>query len=766
MKARQYARLLAALVVLAGPVAGSGTAAADGPTDITATVLAGRDVMLNGDSVINLPAGTSTYTGVLSGTGTLRVRGNGVLILTKDSDFQLPESRRRQTVSVTPGSPAFTTVTNPDPPAVIVEAGATLQYGTGSGPAGVIGHYPYQTPGFQLNADNIQVDGTLRLSAVRQLNLGTISGSGLLTQPRFLWGDLDLAGTHPFSGLIDNGTGMHFGKAEYPLELPNVRKVLNQGSAIVSAMTNRTLTLRQDFYQRQYGSDINFHTWRDGKVVMTGVYSYSDQGPDTDPSLSDPAVNLRKIPHDLNTRGINIEGAHVQWGDGSTARFFLPATAANSYINLHANQHGNGSLAFDYNGPVTLGTPISGGQFHQSLDTPATGTVTLNPTPGNAVTFAAPQNYHGTTAIGRGATLLLGTGAAGADGALLSGPDDRITDDGALVTRNATTAVTLANISGAGSFTQSGPAAVTLTGGLSYTGRTTVAGGVLALAGGTLRASEGIGLTGPKAVLDLTKAGEQTVRNLSGVAGATVTAGRLTLDNSQDTEYAGGLVATGPVTKTGGSALTLSGPGRSTGWEVAAGTVRMAAATLTGDAQVRSGTTFGGTGVVKGALGNAGTVAATSVTVEGDYHQDPAGRLSLGGPAALRVTGQVTLAGKLTLDAFSGSGLTLIDHTGAGPVSGTFTDLPEGAEVKAVGRTYRISYRGGDGNDVVLVTGPAAATATGDSAAGVAAPVVADRGGPSLLGWAAGAVCTVLVAVLLLLRRRRRRPARRSHRRR
>ena len=61
-----------------------------------------------------------------------------------------------------------------------------------------------------------------------------------------------------------------------------------------------------------------------------------------------------------------------------------------------------------------------------------------------------------------------------------------------------------------------------------------------------------------------------------------------------------------------------------------------------------------------------------------------------------------------------------IDHTGKAKTKGTFKGLKENAKVK-VGRTeYRISYRGGDGNDVVLTaisaTTPALEGTPGDDA--------------------------------------------------
>lgn len=223
-----------AFLVTAPPSFGSVRAAASeaGGRDATADVLADRDVTLTGDTVVTVPSGTTTYDGVFRGRGTLTVRGGGTLILTKDSDFTLPAARQRQKVTTQGGNHPYTTVSDPDPPAITVERGATLQYGTGGG-TGLIGHFPYSTPGYQLNQLNVRVDGTLRLSLTRTFNIGTISGSGLVTQPRDMWGTLDLAGTHPFSGVIDNGTGMAVGRPEYPVALPNARAILNQGSWII-----------------------------------------------------------------------------------------------------------------------------------------------------------------------------------------------------------------------------------------------------------------------------------------------------------------------------------------------------------------------------------------------------------------------------------------------------------------------------------------------------------------------------------------------------
>ncbi|MFD5465075.1 autotransporter [Kitasatospora sp. NPDC127059] len=536
-------------------LAPSAAHAADG--DITASILANTDVVLGGNAVVNVPPGTHTYSGVISGQGSLRISGTGTLVLTKDSTFTLPGSQQGQSVSTPGGNHPYVLVANPDRPAITVDAGATLQYGNG-GSTGLIGAFPYNSPGYQQNQDNIRVDGTLNLSLTRLFNLGTISGSGTIVQPRNTWGTLQLCGSSPFSGVLDIGTGANYAATTCPADLPNAKAVVNRGSWIIDTPLNQTVVQRQNFYSREYGNDVNVHSRPGSKVVLTGVYSYSDNTDTAAPTLGNGNLNWVTVPHKSNKRGTNIEGADVHWGDGTTHQIFMPGTAETVYINLHARPQ-RSRLTFDYNGPVTLGAPIGGGIYHDTLSTPGGGDIVIAGTAGNDVTFAAAQFYDGSTTIQRGATLRLGSGAAGADGSLYTkGTLDTISDDGSLIVQNARTPATLPPVSGSGSLTQDGTATTTLTA-AAYTGATTVTKGTLALAGASLTASSGVALTGATAVLDLGAAKSTTLRKLDVVTGAKIilpdgaqsfTVGSQETALSGDTLSAGG--TTFSVARTGG----------------------------------------------------------------------------------------------------------------------------------------------------------------------------------------------------------------------
>ena len=86
-----------------------------------------------------------------------------------------------------------------------------------------------------------------------------------------------------------------------------------------------------------------------------------------------------------------------------------------------------------------------------------------------------------------------------------------------------------------------------------------------------------------------------------------------------------------------------------------------------------------------------------------------------------------------------GDTFTIVSNNGTNPVQGTFKDLPEGAEVTVSGATFKISYVGGDGNDVVL-------TAQNDSKA----PKAPNTGGEKLSVNLIGAIAGVASAAALL----------------
>lgn len=225
--------------------------------------------------------------------------------------------------------------------------------------------------------------------------------------------------------------------------------------------------------------------------------------------------------------------------------------------------------------------------------------------PGTLVLTAA-NTYSGGTTVSGGVLQLSGSGTLGAiTGALtlVNGTVDlggtTQTQNGGLVmsggtlqngtlTSSGTFALTGGSIgavlAGSGGLTMSGAGTATLTGANTYTGSTNIQGGTLAIgAGGSIAAASAVDLQNAGATLDISRGGNQTIGDLGGAAGTTVSLGanRLTLGTANATTYAGVIAdggigggAGGSLVKQGAGSLTLSGVNTYTGMTaVTAGTL-------------------------------------------------------------------------------------------------------------------------------------------------------------------------------------------------
>jgi len=591
--------------------------------DITALLQAdaGTDnIVLQGPAYsVALPSGTTTYSGVLSGTGTLTVNGaSNTLVFTGTNTFTVPNptettaakgyyndnSEIYDGIAGAPFRGWIYNLVNPNSPEVFINSGATLQLG-GGGVTGSLGVYA-----------NIEDNGTLAINAANDgsaFSLGSISGSGSL---HLITGSPYLANVSTYTGatIIENNQTLFLGTDHTYGAIPDSSFVFNNGSFILNTPINDgsgnpgVMSVSQNVWQNHYGNDINIDG-NGGLIVLSGVYSYTDSGVNakTDPSLSNSSLNYTIIRGSASTRGFNIEGGMVQFGDGTTDKIFLPGNEYTSYINLH----NGGILAFDYDGTVTLDTPIGGGIYHDSTSTPGIGSVVItgNASNANHVIFTQPGDYNGLTQIDAGTILQLGDGTVGnstgtpgqlgyfsssrGDSSLLTAESsdglstDRITDNGTLLVDNVVgaqdgiTAVSLSNISGSGGLTQIGALPLTLLENTTYTGATTIGTGSTLYLGtnssgvaGSIASSSGVALTGAGATLDISQAGAETLQDLSGAAGSVIALGShaLTVGTADSTVFAGAITdggigggSAGSLIKIGSGTLVLSGANTYTG---------------------------------------------------------------------------------------------------------------------------------------------------------------------------------------------------------
>jgi autotransporter-associated beta strand protein len=524
-------------------------------SDITSLIIAdgGNDsIVLSGaEYTITLPAAsTVTFNGVLSGTGVIEVAGTGTLILTTSTAYTLPTASQVETV-VSDGyfsstSSAYTydgivvadyqgtisVIQGQDPPAFIIDVGATVQVGN-STTTGVNIASPGSTGGdygASANLLNMEVNGTFingnGADTNYDIGLGITTGTGTVIAEGAA---IQFSGASTFSGplIVYNNMAINLGSPSLAGTVADVRYIVNSGSffpktPIAGAGNPKVYELTQDIWSTHYGNDININGSQ-GLIVLQGVYSYTENGYFGTPTLSDPKTNFTEIAGNASKRGFNIEGGMVQWGDGTTHAIFLPGNLVTSYLNLHSN----GILGFDYDGTVSLDLPIGGGTYENSLTKAGVGTVVVrgNASNANRVVFTQPEDYNGTTQIDVGTVLQLGDGtpgdasgtpgmtgffeSSGGNGSLLTAESnytlnhvtaggvaqftyagaatDRIVDNGTLIVDNVVGANDdigageneLSNLSGAGALVQEGTLPLTLLGTNTYSGGTTIAAGTL-----------------------------------------------------------------------------------------------------------------------------------------------------------------------------------------------------------------------------------------------------------------------------------------------
>jgi len=286
--------------------------------------------------------------------------------------------------------------------------------------------------------------------------------------------------------------------------------------------------------------------------------------------------------------------------------------------------------------------------------------------------------------------------------------------------------------------TKTGPGILVLSNSNTYSGNTTLSAGILALGSnnalgtGTLILTTGT-LQASGAAVALTNAvtlgGSVTIAgslDLTFNGSTTLTGNRtLTVTNTGTTTFAGAIGQSSSglsLTKSGAGKLVLAASNTYTGLTtVSAGTL-LVNGSIPGAVSV-SGGTLGGSGQT-----GAVTVKSTGTLLPGSSPSQTAilatGNLALnsgsnftvalngttagvGGYDQVNVTGTVNVTGSnlnvtVGYAAAIGDSYVIINNDGVDPVVGTFNNLAEGAKFVINGTTFKITYKGGTGNDVVI----------------------------------------------------------------
>jgi autotransporter-associated beta strand protein len=310
-------------------------------------------------------------------------------------------------------------------------------------------------------------------------------------------------------------------------------------------------------------------------------------------------------------------------------------------------------------------------------------------------------------------------------------------------------------ISGAGNLIKQGTGRLTLNGNYtnSYSGTTTVAGGILepsktnavAIPGSLVVGdqvnpvnSHAVRLLMPNQIAD----NAAVTVNASGlldlsasvyasdIIGSLTGSGNLNLGlnslytggNNASTTFSGAISGWGAssLLKQGTGTMSLNGtsPNFIGTTIINAGTVSINGSQPNSSVSVKSGTTLSGNGTTGYILNTGGKVApgnSVGMLKSASATLDPFStfEVELNGTTAgvnydqLNVTGAVNLNGVilhpiLGFNSAVSNHFVLIANDGNDPVSGTFSGLAEGAVFGLGGAQFQITYKGGDGNDVVL----------------------------------------------------------------
>lgn len=188
----------------------------------------------------------------------------------------------------------------------------------------------------------------------------------------------------------------------------------------------------------------------------------------------------------------------------------------------------------------------------------------------------------------------------------------------------------------------------------------------------------------------------------------------------------GGLSGTQQFRQIGAGRLIVAGPVVGVSAVVETGNLQLTPQAALATVDVRTGATLSGSGqaddvtVRTGAVLSPGTSPGT-LNLTGTLILEPAATLQFdvdafvgaGFVTDLIRAQKVTVAGSILNLQVAPTGLPfdlretffIIDNRGTEPIDGVFQNLPEGAVFVTQGLAFRISYHGGDGNDVVLTRG-------------------------------------------------------------
>ena len=466
--------------------------------------------------------------------------------------------------------------------------------------------------------------------------------------------------------------------------------------------------------------------WSGGAYPTTGdIATFRNAGSATTAGINyntlSGALSLQSIVVDsTRTRSLSIHNSSntrgtltLTGGEINAVSNVVLRNASGNLLTLQDNETGSGKvmgislgnstenvILLDAAGGITISSTITGANRKLTLAGSGTGTLTLS----------AANTYSGTNTLNNATSVwkLGNTNALGANGnalvmttgtldlasfspkiGSLSGAGGRITNSSASTTSTVTSTSTvtgtfagvIANGSGTTAFTKQGAGTLVFTAANTYTGLTTISGGVLQIGDGTMVGS---------------------------ITGNVSNSGTLSFNRSNSLAYSGTISGAGSVFQMGSGDTTLSAANSSY-----SGTSTLSAGTLRGGDNSAFGTgvlalnagTITGTGSVSRSFANnvaiGGNVAFGDDTGSGGLNFG--GTVGLGGSTrALTTVVSTTFAGAVTNGSLSKAGAATLSLTNAG---NSFSALTVNAGTVSIGGNTAITGLAGSGGALNLAAG-------------------------------------------------------------
>ena len=569
-----------------------------------------------------------TFAGTISGTGQLIKSGTGRVGLTGANVYTGGTTINAGTLTVTTSSLPGAVVNNATLQfnqdgrgtfkGVISGTGAVLKSGLGA--AGLTGVNTY-TGGTTVDAGTLVVTtaslpGNVTNNAILQFNqssrgtyLGLISGTGAVVKTGT--GAVGLTGANTYAGgtTVSEGTLL-------------VTTVSLPGNVI----NNATLQFNQAF-RGTYAGVIS----GTGALVKTGTGDAGLTGANTylgSTTISDGIllVTTSSLPGDSANPGSVINNATLQFNQASSATYFGVISGTGAVVKT-----GTGSVGLVAANTYTGGTTVSEGTLY----------VTTLSLPGDVVNNATLQfnqaskgTYAGVIS-GTGAVLKTGAGAVGLTGANTYAGGTTISEGTLVVTSTSLPGDVVNNaiiqfnqngngtyasaITGTGSFLKTGTGNLGLTGLNNYSGGTTISDGTLFVTTSSLPAGPVVN----NATLQFNQTATGVFNGTISGSGTVIKGGRGSMSFTANNTYTG-------TTELIGGTLFIEGNQGS----------------ASGNVNVASGATLGGTGTIGG-----NTTVATG------------GRHRIGSALGSDLTGQQTFVSSLAYQGGSTAFWRLNDNT-------------------------------------------------------------------------------------------------------